>query len=133
MCQWRRWSVRTIVDLIRLSPLLVDEDDGHQDDDLGHDAEERPQSSKATADTQVDLVANCAEFIGSGAKVVSDVFFHVQVVDGQDGLVGGALDLIFVSSAIDDGLLKQQVSVVNRCGDTRHLQLLNLLHFLKLN
>lgn len=33
---------RTIIDLIGLSPLLVDEDDGHQYDDLSHDPQEGP-------------------------------------------------------------------------------------------
>lgn len=97
-------DTHTVSDLIRLSPLLVDEDDGHEDDDLGHDAEEGPESGQATTDTQQDLILAGAEIIGSSAGIVSDVLFDVQVVDGQSGLVWGALDLIFIASAIDDWL-----------------------------
>lgn len=64
----------------------------------------------------MDLVTGCAKFIGPRADVVSDVLFDAQVINGQSGLVGGALDLIFVASAIDDGLrvmFKQQVSNAN--------------------
>lgn len=95
---------RTVIDLIGLSPLLVDEDDGHQDDDLGHDAQEGPEGGQAAADAQVDLVADAAEVVGGVADVVSDVRLDVQVVDGQGGLVGGALDLVLVTCAIDDRL-----------------------------
>lgn len=52
----------------------------------------------------MDLVGVCAEFVGSGADVVSDVAFDAQIINGQSGLVGGALDLIFVGSAVDDRL-----------------------------
>lgn len=96
--------VRTIIDLIGLSPLLVDEDDGHQYDDLGHDSQEGPQGGPAAADAQVDLVHGRADFIRSGADVVSDVALNVQVADGQTGPVRGALDLVFVAGSIDDGL-----------------------------
>lgn len=61
----------------------------------------------------MDLVADCAKFVGPRADVVSDVVFDAQVINGQSGLVGGALDLIFVASAVDDGLrvmFKHQVS-----------------------
>lgn len=105
MWWWKQQrGVRTVVDLIGLSPLLVDKDDGHQDDDLGHNAKEGPESSQATAHTQVNFVGGCAEFIGSRAHVVSNVVFDAQVIDGQNGLVRGALDLIFVACAIDDRL-----------------------------
>ena len=46
----------------------------------------------------------CAEFVGSGTPVVTDVFLDAQVVNGQRGLVRGALDLESVTSAIADGL-----------------------------
>lgn len=52
----------------------------------------------------MDLVAVFAEFVGSMADVVPDVFFNVQVMDGQRGLVRCALDLVFVASAIDNRL-----------------------------
>lgn len=109
----KKSGVRTIGDLIRLSPLLIDEDDGHQDDDLGHNAKEGPEGSQAAADTQVDLVGVCAKLIGSRARVVTNVVFDAQIINSQNSLVRGALDLIFVGSAIEDGLrvmLKQQVS-----------------------
>ena len=110
---WKKSGVRTVGDLIGLSPLLIDEDDGHQDDDLGHNAKERPEGSQAAADTQVDLVGVCAKLIGSRAGVVTNVVFDAQIINSQNSLVRGALDLIFVGSAIDDGLrvmLKWQVS-----------------------
>lgn len=47
---------RTINDLIGLSPLLIDEDDGDEDNDLGDDAKERPKSGQAAAHTQLDLI-----------------------------------------------------------------------------
>lgn len=102
---------RTIIDLIRLSPLLVDEDDGHQYDDLSHDPQEGPQGGPAAADAQVDLVEGRANLAHSGAHVVSDVALDAQLVDGQAGPVWGALDLV-LAGPIDDGLLgvKQQVS-----------------------
>lgn len=96
--------VRTVGDLIGLSPLLVDEDDGHKDDDLGHDPQEGPQGGPAAADAQVDGVRGRADFAHAGADVVADVAFNVQVVDGQAGPVGGALDLVFVAGSVDDGL-----------------------------
>lgn len=52
----------------------------------------------------MDLVRGCADFIHSGADVVSDVALDVQVGYGQTGPVRGALDLIFVASSIGDGL-----------------------------
>lgn len=102
--KWWHCGVRTVGDLVGLSPLLVDEDDGHQDDDLGHDAEEGPEGGQPAADAQVDLVAVGAQLVGPGADVVADVVLDAQVVDGQRGLVGGALDLVFVGGAVDDGL-----------------------------
>lgn len=125
---WRQGGIRTVIDLIWLSPLLIDEDDGHQDDDLSHNAKEGPESSQATANTQVDLVGGCAKFIGSRADVVSDVTFDVQVIKGQNGLVRSTPDLIFVASAVDDWLrvmLKQQVSNKNTKTDVT-----NLHHFI---
>lgn len=115
---WRRQSKpRTVIDLIWLSPLLVDKDDGHQDDDLGHNTQEGPESSEAAADTQVDLVGGWAKFVGARADVVSHVSFDVQVINGESGIVRGAPDLVLVAGAVDDWLrvmLKQQVSE-NRC------------------
>lgn len=96
--------VRTIIDLIGLSPLLIDEDDGHQYDDLSHDSQEGPQGGPAAAHAQVDLVCSRADFIHSGANVVSDIAVDVQVVNGQTGPVRGALDLIFLAGSIYDGL-----------------------------
>lgn len=61
----------------------------------------------------MDPVTGCAKFIGSRADVVSNVFFDVQVLNDQRGLVRGALYLIFLASAVDDRLrviFKQQVS-----------------------
>lgn len=99
----QRVCLRTVVDLIRLSPLLVDEDDADQDDDLGHDAQEGPEGGQAATDAQVDLVEGRAHFAGTVAHVVAHVHGDVQVVDGQGGPVGGALDLIPVST-VGDGL-----------------------------
>lgn len=96
--------VLTIIDLIGLSPLLVDEDDGHQYDDLSHDSQEGPEGGPAAAHAQVDLVLGRADFIHSGADVVSDIALNVQVGNGQTGPVWGALDLIFVAGSIGDGL-----------------------------
>lgn len=107
----------TVIDFIWLSPLFIDEDDGHQDDDLSHDAEEGPESSQAAADTQMDLIGSCAEFIGTRADVVSNVTFNAKVIDYHSGLVGGGLDLIFVSGAIDDWLknnVKKKKQVRNK-------------------
>lgn len=95
---------RTVGDLVGLSPLLVDEDDGHEDDDLGHDAEEGPEGGEAAANAQVDLVGAGSDFAGAGADVVAHVVLDAQVVDGQHGLFGGALDLILVTGTVDDGL-----------------------------
>lgn len=95
--------LRTVIDLIRLSPLLVDEDDADQDDDLCHDAQEGPEGGQAAADTQVDLVEGRVHFSGTVAHVVAHVHGDVQVIDGQGGPVGGALDLIPVST-VGDGL-----------------------------
>lgn len=106
-------SIHTVIDLIRLSPLLIDEDYGHEDDDLSHNAKKRPESSQTTADTQVDLVVGGAQITGSRAPVVSKVIVNVQVTDGQTGLVVGVLDRIFLSGAIGETLriiFEQQVS-----------------------
>ncbi|TNN49507.1 hypothetical protein EYF80_040301 [Liparis tanakae] len=62
-----------------------DEDDGHQDDDLGHDAEEGPEGGQPAADAQVDLVSVGAQLVGPGAHVVADVVLDAQVVDGPVG------------------------------------------------
>lgn len=77
MTQLRAHSLRTISNLIRLSPLLIDEDDGDQDDDLSHNAQEGPEGGQAAADTQVDLVGGGAKFAGSGTDVISHVLIHV--------------------------------------------------------
>lgn len=95
---------RSVIDLIGLSPLLIDKDYRDKDDDLCHDAKKGPESSQATADTQVDFVSSYAEFVTSRANVVPEVTVDVQVVNGQTGLVGGILDLIFVSSIGDTNL-----------------------------
>lgn len=46
-----------------------------------------------------------AELIGPKADVISNVSIDAQVIYGQSGLVRGALDLVFVTCAIDDGRL----------------------------
>ncbi len=133
---WGQRGVHTVIDLIRPSPLFVDEYDCHQDDDLGNNAKKGPQSSQATADTQVDLVAHCAEFVGPRADVISDVTFDAQVINGQSGLVGGALDLIFVASAVEDGLrvmFKHQVSnAKSKIGSFYFKTLVLGIHYLQL-
>lgn len=101
---WGCCEERTVIDLIGLSPLLVDEDDGHQHDHLGHDAKEGPEGGQAAANAQVDLVAGTAQVVAADADVVSDVCLDVQVADGQGCLVGGALDLILVTCAVDEWL-----------------------------
>lgn len=50
----------------------------------------------------MDPVTARAEFITSKADVVSNVVFDAQVINDQSGFVRGALDLIFVTSAVDD-------------------------------
>lgn len=93
----------TVVDLIRLSPLLIDEDYADQDDDLGHYAQEGPEGGQPAADAQVDLVGGRADLARAVANVVAYVHGDVQVVNGQGGPVGGALDLIPVGT-VGDGL-----------------------------
>lgn len=95
-------ETRTVIDLIWLSPLLVDKDDGHQDDDLSHNTEEGPESGEAAADTQVDLVGGLAKFVASRADVVPHVGFDAQVINGESGIVRGALDLKPVVGAVGD-------------------------------
>jgi len=95
----------TIVDLIRLSPLLIYEDDGDQDDNLSHNAKEGPEGSQAAADAQMDLVDVLTNLIDSQTHVVAHVLFNVQVQDHQSCPIRGALDLIFVwTGAIGDSL-----------------------------
>lgn len=108
----RGHSIHTVIDLIGLSPLLIDKDYRDKDDDLCHDAKKGPESSQATADTQVDFVSSYAEVVTSRANVVPEVTVDVQVVNGQTGLVGGILDLIFDSSIGDTlrVIFKKQVS-----------------------
>lgn len=101
ICRCRQPDIRTICDLIRLSPLLIDEDDSHKNDDLSHYAKEGPQSSQTTADTQMNLVTVFANFVDSRAYVVPNVILDAQVIDGESGFVRGALDLKFVISPID--------------------------------
>ena len=94
----------TVLDLVGLSPLLVDEDDGDQDDDLDHDAQEGPDGGQPAADTQLDAVAGGAQLADPGAHVLSLVQLYVQAHDVQGRLVGGALDLVLVCGVVDDGL-----------------------------
>lgn len=96
--------LHTIINLIGLSPFLINEDDGHEDDDLSNNPEEGPQSSQATAHTQVDFVRVRADFIGSSTDVVSNVRLDVQIIDGQHRLVGGALYLVSVTGAVANQL-----------------------------
>lgn len=67
----------TVGDLVRLSLLLVDEDDGDEDDDLGHDAQEGPQGGQAAAHTQLDLGCGHVSVDGTLAHVVAHVGLHV--------------------------------------------------------
>ena len=94
----------TVLDLVGLSPLLVDEDDGDQDDDLNHDAQEGPDGGQPAADTQLDAVAGGAQLADTGAHVLSLVQLYVQGHDGQGSLVGGALDLVLFFGVVGDGL-----------------------------
>lgn len=96
---------RTVGDLVGLSPLLVDEDDGHEDNDLGDDAEERPQGGQAAAHAQLDFIIVCSQLICAVALVVAHVGVHVQVLHVQSGLVGGVLDFILIVCAVRDGNL----------------------------
>lgn len=56
----------------------------------------------------MDLVADAAEVVGAEADVVADVRLNVQVADRQGGLLGGALDLVLVTGAVDDRLVAEQ-------------------------
>ena len=92
------------MDLVGLSPLLVDEDDGDQDDDLHHDAQEGPDGSQPAADTQLDAVAAGPQVANPDAHVLPLIQLYAQVRDGQGRLVGGALDLVLFCCVVDDGL-----------------------------
>lgn len=95
----------TVSDLVRLSLLLVDEDDGDEDDDLSDNAEEWPQGSQLAAHTQLNLIVGFSRITDAEALIHAHVLFNVQIFYVQRGLVGGVLDLILVISAIDNGLL----------------------------
>lgn len=58
----------------------------------------------------MDLVTDCAEFVGSRANVVSNIILNAQLIDGQYGLVVGALYLISVTSAVENRL-KQKMNL----------------------
>lgn len=94
--------MHTVINLIRLSPLLVDEDDGDEDDDLSHNAQEGPESSQAATHTQVDLVDSLLQPIYPPALIISSILI-IQVLDDQCGIAGCALDWIPLC-AIGDGL-----------------------------
>lgn len=93
-------SELTVIDLVRLSLLLVDEDDGDKDDDLSHDAEEGPEGSQAAAHTQMDLGGFVAQIILSKAFIVTHILVDVKVINSESGIVRIALDRI-LSRAIN--------------------------------
>lgn len=68
----------------------------------------------------MDLVTDGAKFIGSRANVVSNIILNAQIIDGQYGLVGGALDLISVTSAVE-----------NRLKQKMNLSMIQWINFLK--
>jgi len=74
----------------------------------------------------VDLISVGAQFIGSRAAVVPNVVLYAQVIDGQGGLVGGALDLIFVG-AIDDRL--RGIFLINKLVMQNARQVFDMISF----
>ena len=105
---WRRLAL-TVGDLVRLSLLLVDEDDGDEDDDLSHNAQEGPEGGQAAAHAQVDFACGRSQLICALAHIVAHVLGDVQRVDVQGGLVRLALDLVPISS-VADGLRCTHIS-----------------------
>lgn len=83
--------MHTVVNLVRLSPLLVDEDDGDEDDDLSHNAQEGPESSKAATHTQMDFVGSTANFVLPSALIGTSIRV-IQVSDGKRRIFGHAHD-----------------------------------------
>ncbi len=103
--QRKQLASHTVIDLVWLSPLLVDEDDGDENNDLSDNAEEWPKGGQLATHTQLNLIASWSYFIGTLALVHAHVLVDVQIIHVQRGLVGTVLDLILVNSAIDNGLL----------------------------
>ena len=94
----------TVRDLVGLSPLLIDEDDRHQDQHLGHDAQERPQGCQAAANPQAHHRAPFAQLVGAVAHVLARVLLEVQGDDPQVRPVAFRLDEEPLLGAVDDGL-----------------------------
>ncbi len=56
--QRKQLASHTIIDLVWLSPLLVDEDDGDENDDFSNNAEEWPKGGQLATHTQLNLIAS---------------------------------------------------------------------------
>ncbi len=63
----------TVWNIIRLLALLVDDDDQHQDDDLGEDPQQGPQGGQAASDAQNWWHGVGADDVGGVALVLSGV------------------------------------------------------------
>lgn len=81
----------TVVNFVWLSPLLINKNDCDQDNDLGHNAQERPEGSQTATYTQVDGDRMPAQNVIPIALVISGIG-DLQAIDGQSGIVRCALD-----------------------------------------
>lgn len=75
-----RWPL-TVRNLIWLPPLLIDEDDGDQNEDFCHDAQEGPERCQAAADAQVHRGIAGAVGVGAIAEIIACVLLNIQFKD----------------------------------------------------
>lgn len=80
----------------------------------------------------MDLIGSCADFVGTRADVVSNVTFNVQVIDYHSGLVGGGLDFIFVSGAINNWLNNNVKKTKQKKTGKKQKDMTILHHFISL-
>ncbi len=73
----------TILNLVRPLALLVNHNDDHEDDDLGQDAQERPQRGEETPHTQDGHGLFGADDVRGVADVLARVCADVQSDDTQ--------------------------------------------------
>lgn len=71
----------TVRNLIWLPPLLIDEDDGDENEDFCHDAQEGPERCQAAADTQVHRGTPGAVGVGAVAGILACVLLNIQFKD----------------------------------------------------
>lgn len=77
----------TVGNFVRPLPLLVDDDDDHQDHDLCQDAQEGPQRGQVAAHAQDGGDRHGAHLVGGVALVLAGVLVDLQVCDAQLGVV----------------------------------------------